>query len=125
MLAKADTSFFKSAGAGYRDSYLAETSKRIAAEGIAHLESLNASAIKAELLKYKGIGAKVADCVALFGFGKTDSFPVDTWIEKVYKEDFKGELKDRQKISHFLVNEFKEYSGYVQQYLFYGKRLNL
>ncbi|MDE6598394.1 MAG: 8-oxoguanine DNA glycosylase [Clostridia bacterium] len=124
-IAKADVSFFKNAGAGYRDIYLAETSKRLAAEGIAHLENLNAASLKCELLKYKGIGPKVADCIALFGFGKTDSFPVDTWIEKVYKEDFKGELKDRQKISDFLLNEFKEYSGYVQQYLFYGKRLNL
>ncbi len=124
-IAKADVNFFKSAGAGYRDIYLAETSKRLAAEGISHLENLNADELKRELLKYKGIGPKVADCIALFGFGKTDSFPVDTWIEKVYREDFKGELKDRRKISEFLVNRFKEYSGYVQQYLFYGKRLNL
>jgi len=30
--------------------------------------------------------------VALFAFKKTDSFPVDTWIEKVYFEDFNGKL---------------------------------
>lgn len=124
-LAKADISFFRNAGAGYRDVYLSETSKRVAAEGIARLENLNAAQLKGELLKYRGIGPKVADCIALFGFGKTDSFPVDTWIERVYREDFKGELKDRQKISDFLAGEFQEYSGYVQQYLFYGKRLNL
>lgn len=124
-LAGADVGFFRAAGAGYRDVYLSETSKRITSEGIAGLESLNAAELKKKLLGYKGIGAKVADCVALFGFGKTDSFPVDTWVEKVYLEDFNGTLKDRQKISDYFVNMFGEYSGYIQQYLFYGKRLNL
>ncbi|MDE6001057.1 MAG: hypothetical protein K2G96_01855, partial [Clostridia bacterium] len=57
-IANADVSFFKNAGAGYRDIYLSETSKRIAAEGIAHLENLNAAQLKSELLKYKGIGPK-------------------------------------------------------------------
>ena len=124
-LAGAGAPLFRAAGAGYRDVYLAETSARILKEGISALEQLNGAELKKQLLKYKGIGGKVADCIALFGFGKTDSFPVDTWIEKVYKEDFNGQLKDRQKISDWFTNEFGEYSGYVQQYLFYGKRLNL
>lgn len=63
--------------------------------------------------------------MALFAFKKTDSFPVDTWIEKVYFEDFNGKLKDRKKITEYFVNSFGEYSGFIQQYLFYGKRLNL
>lgn len=124
-LAMAGSDFFRGCGAGYRDSYLAETSAKIAAEGISALENLNAAQLKKELLKYKGIGGKVADCIALFGFGRTDSFPVDTWVEKVYKEDFNGGLRDREKIAEYFVNQFGEYSGYIQQYLFYGKRLNL
>ncbi len=124
-LAETDVSFFKAAGAGYRDCYLVETSKRISAEGISRLEGLDAAALKKELLTYKGVGPKVADCISVFGFGKTDSFPVDTWVEKVYKEDFGGRLKDRNKIAEYFVNAFGEYSSFVQQYLFYGKRLNL
>ena len=89
------------------------------------LEKLDGAQLKRELLKYKGVGGKVADCIALFGFGKTDSFPVDTWLEKVYREDFGGQLKDRDKITKFFTDKFGEYSGYMQQYLFYGKRLNL
>ena len=38
---------------------------------------------------------------------------------------FRGTLKDRNKITEYFVNEFGEYSGYIQQYLFYGKRINL
>ena len=124
-LANADISVFSAAGAGYRDIYLSETSKRICTEGIAHLEALPTKELKEKLLTYKGIGPKVADCVSLFGFRKTDSFPVDTWIEKVYREDFGGTLNSRDKIAKYLIDTFKENSGYAQQYLFYGKRLNL
>jgi N-glycosylase/DNA lyase len=73
-------------------------------------------------MSFKGIGPKVADCVCLFGYHKTKAFPVDTWIEKVYHEDFKGKLKDRNKISDYFISEFGENSGYFQQYLFYFKR---
>ena len=124
-LAEADISLFSTAGAGYRDVYLSETSKRICAEGIAHLEALSTKDLKEKLLSYKGIGPKVADCVSLFGFRKTDSFPVDTWIEKVYRDDLGGTEQNREKIAKYLTDTFGENSGYVQQYLFYGKRLNL
>ena len=124
-LSKAGTEFFKGVGCGYRDRFLAETSTRIVNEGITRLANLDAAALKKELLTYIGIGEKVADCIALFGFSKRESFPVDTWLEKVYKEDFNGELKDRSKITQYFTDRFKENSGYFQQYLFYGKRLNL
>ena len=124
-LSEAGVEFFKRAGCGYRDRFLAETSLRIVNEGITHLENLDFKALKKELLTYIGIGEKVADCVALFGFSKRESFPVDTWLEKVYKEDFNGELKDRSKITQYFTDRFGENSGYFQQYLFYGKRLNL
>jgi N-glycosylase/DNA lyase len=122
VLAEMPAEYYKSLGAGYRDTFLAETSKRIAKEGISHLNSLDANSLKKELLTYKGIGPKVADCICLFGFGKADSFPVDTWIEKIYREDFGGTLTDRNKINAYFTGIFGQYSGYVQQYLFYAKR---
>ena len=124
-LAEADISVFTAAGAGYRDTYLKETAQRICTEGVDGLDGLSTPELKRALLTYKGIGPKVADCISVFGFRKTDSFPVDTWIEKVYAEDFKGTLKNREKIAKYFTDTFKENSGYVQQYLFYGKRLNL
>lgn len=125
VLAGAGAEFFKKAGCGYRDKFLAETSARVAKEGLSDLENLPTAELKKRLLTYKGVGGKVADCVSLFGFGKRDSFPVDTWIEQVYREDFKGELTDRNKITQYFCNTFGEDSGYIQQYLFYGKRQNL
>lgn len=125
ILAEQGAEYFKSIGAGYRDSFLDSTAKRISAEGVERLLNMDGATLKKELLTFKGIGEKVADCICLFGFKKTDSFPVDTWIEKLYKEDFKGELKGRSAIGAYFRSEFKEYSGYVQQYLFYAKRAHL
>lgn len=124
-LASRDAAYYKSLGAGYRDAFLAETSRRIAAEGIADLETLPSAELRKKLLTYKGIGPKVADCICLFGFGRREAFPVDTWIEKLYHEDFNGTLTDRNKINTYFTSLFGEYSGYVQQYLFYAKRANL
>lgn len=125
VLKNADMEFFKRVGAGYRDEYIKAAAEKICLEGVERLETLPAEELKYELLKFKGIGPKVADCIALFGFGKTEVFPVDTWIEKIYAEDFHGNLKDRKKIAKYFTDEFGEYSGFIQQYLFYGKRLNL
>ena len=124
-LAEAGAEFFKSVGCGYRDKFLDETAKRIASEGIEGLENCPTPELKKRLLSYKGIGGKVADCIALFGFSRRDSFPVDTWLEKVYREDFGGTERDREKICKYFCSLFGENSGYMQQYLFYGKRLNL
>lgn len=124
-LSQKSPEFFRALGAGYRDVFLSETSAKIAKEGIQNLFTLNAAELKRQLLTYKGIGPKVADCICLFGFGKADSFPVDTWIEKLYREDFGGTLTDRNKINAYFTGLFGQYSGYVQQYLFYAKRQNL
>lgn len=124
-MAERDEAFYKDIGAGYRDVFLAETARRIAAEGIDYLKDLPYPELRKSLLAYKGIGPKVADCIALFGFKKTECFPVDTWIEKLYREDFGGTLTDRTRIAEYFCGMFGEYSGYVQQYLFYAKRENL
>ena len=87
-----------------------------------NLRALSTSQITSELLKVKGIGKKVADCITLFGYSKTDSFPVDTWIEKIYIQNLNGTQKDRVKISNELTSKFGALSGYVQQYVFYYKR---
>lgn len=122
-MAKTDLTFYKNIGLGYRARYIKNLAE-ILNNGL-NLQDFNllsTADLRKRLLSILGVGKKVADCVLLFGFHKSDSFPVDTWIEKVYKEDFKGTIKDRIKISEYLVDRFKENSGYYQQYLFYYKR---
>ncbi len=122
-MAKADLSFYQNIGLGYRARYIKNLAESIYnGLNLHELNALSTKELRKSLLGILGVGKKVADCVLLFGFHKSDSFPVDTWIEKVYREDFKGEIKDRAKISDYLVERFKENSGYYQQYLFYHKR---
>jgi len=123
ILAKETTDFFKSIGLGYRAEYI----RRLAVEiqnglDIESLSTLTTTQLKTRLTALYGVGRKVCDCVSLFGFHRSDSFPVDTWIEKVYKEDFGGKLTDREKIAEWFVERFKNNAGYYQQYLFYYKR---
>ncbi len=114
--------FYKSCGLGYRAEYMLNVCSTLNDGLIERLIAMQKDKRKEELVKIKGIGEKVADCVLLFGMYQTDSFPVDTWIEKIYREDFKGSLTDRKKITEFFISQFGNDSGYFQQYLFYYKR---
>lgn len=117
--------FFKSMGLGYRSDYFVQSSKILSDENFLNgLNELDTASLREKLLTLRGVGPKVCDCIMLFGYGKTDCFPVDTWIAKLYKENFKGTITDRKKISEYFVGLFNEYSGYVQQYLFHYKRMN-
>ena len=122
-LASVGEDFYKSIGLGYRAGYIKATADLINnGYSLDLLTALSTKDLKEELKKIHGVGPKVADCVTLFGFHRADSFPVDTWIEKLYFEDFLGTLKNRAHITDFFLKEFGEYSGYVQQYLFHYKR---
>ena len=124
-MAKKDLKFYQEIGLGYRAKYIKNLADAIAnGLNVSEFNVLSTKELKNRLTGILGVGSKVADCVALFGFHRSDSFPVDTWIEKVYIEDLKGTIKDRSKIADYLVERFKENSGYYQQYLFYYKRLN-
>ena len=122
-LAAKSLGFFKEIGLGYRAEYI----KRLA-DGFnetfneKEFSALTTKDLKTRLTAIYGVGPKVADCVSLFGFHRADSFPVDTWIEKVYRENFGGTLTDRSKISDEFTTKFGENAGYFQQYLFYYKR---
>lgn len=124
-LAQAGEDFYLKAGAGYRAQYLNDTANAIVngfdIESIQYMDSTQA---EKTLMKLKGIGKKVADCILLFAYGKTDVFPTDTWIEKVYCSDLKGEKLCREGISRYLADIYKDLSGYAQQYLFFSKKEN-
>lgn len=125
QMASRDESFFKEMGAGYRAAYLSKTARALAdgfdLEGLKNCDTQTA---RKKLLTLTGVGPKVADCILLFGLRKSDSFPVDTWIEKVYHTYFETGLKSREDIAKYLVGLFGEDAGLAQQYLFYYQREN-
>ncbi|MBQ3597120.1 MAG: DNA-3-methyladenine glycosylase 2 family protein [Clostridia bacterium] len=122
-MASASLDFYKQIGLGYRAEYIKSLANSMDnGFDVISLGNLQTQALKGALQTILGVGPKVADCVSLFGFHRVDSFPVDTWIEKVYLQDFNGKLLDRNKISKWFVEKFGQNAGFFQQYLFYYKR---
>lgn len=118
---KADESFFKSIGAGYRSGYLAEVKTAFDLLNKEDLSAMSDIELRNRLMKIKGVGPKVADCILLFAFNRKKIFPVDVWMERVYYENWGSEKISREKISKCLTERFQDLSGYIQQYMFYSK----
>ncbi len=80
-----------------------------------------------ELTTIKGVGEKVANCVALFGLGKREAFPVDVWIKRIMETMyFDGRETSKDKIAAYAKELFGDLGGYAQQYLFYyGKTIKM
>lgn len=122
QLADRSLEFYNSLGAGYRGAYLFDTVQRLKLIDISILREMPTQDLKKFLISLKGIGEKVANCILLFGFHRMDTFPVDTWIAKVYADHFGGELTSRVQITRFFEEKYGTLSGIAQQYLFYYKR---
>ncbi len=120
-LANAPLELFTSVGAGYRDKYLKSTAQALLSYDLQSLFKMNTLAARTELLKFLGVGPKVADCILLFGMHRGDVFPVDTWLKKVYHAYFEQGHRDNE-ISTFFTDLFGFDAGLCQQYLFYYQR---
>ncbi len=141
QLLTASESDFAEMGAGYRAKYLFQVLRQVDEKILKEWQNLPTQELRAKLISLAGVGPKVADCILLFGYGRKDVFPVDTWIEKMFwkfygESDFVRNLQkspkkadflqenaiSREKIRDFLTAEFGQLSGFAQQYLFYSMR---
>lgn len=108
---------------GFRAPYLVSATEALKAgmtgEGLCKCSYDEA---KAELMKIKGVGEKVANCVLLFGLGYRNSFPVDVWVKRIMEQLYFHKDTPKEKIMEFAKEAFGEYGGYAQQYLFYYAR---
>jgi N-glycosylase/DNA lyase len=80
------------------------------------------------LMRIRGIGEKVADCVLLFAYGKLEAFPVDTHIKQIIQhyhidDNFFEDCASLSKMGDWGREYFGPYCGYAQQYLYYQKRV--
>lgn len=107
---------------GYRATYIKEISGRVVAGDldIYKISQLPYDSAMAELLKIKGVGPKVANCIMLYGFHFMESYPIDTWMKKIITEDYKDYSKDSY--LEYINAEYGGFQGYVQQLQFYHKR---
>jgi N-glycosylase/DNA lyase len=111
-------------GTGFRAKYIKGAAAEFAARSdFAELYDLDYAGAKAELTRLHGIGEKVADCILLFGYGKLEAFPVDTWIKRIVEHAyFKDRKKSAGEIHAFAEKKWGPYAGYAQQYLFWRGR---
>jgi N-glycosylase/DNA lyase len=115
---------FRDLRTAFRAKYLAKLSETVKTEAFfKKLYAMNEIDIIEELIKIKGIGYKVASCIALFGYGKLNCFPVDIWIIRAMEDlfDIKG---NTTKIMERGMEMFSPYAGYFQEVLFRYYRLN-
>ena len=123
-LAGATERKLRALGLGYRAPYLRATARLVADRKLPvdHLRQVDYEATKRALLACDGVGDKVADCVALFGFEKYEAFPVDVWMERAMRYYFRHKKTTRRIIHDYARQHFGTYAGYAQQYLFHYMR---
>lgn len=101
---------------GFRAGYIYDASKKVQS-GEIDLEEVAACSdyekCSEMLCRIKGVGPKVSACALLFGFGKTEAFPIDVWMRRSLEAHFPN---------GFDPACLGKYAGIAQQYLFYYER---
>ncbi len=98
-------------GLGYRAEYIHGTAE-IFSRGefdTDYLNGLDDETLINTLMSLKGVGVKVANCTALFGFHRLDLFPIDVWIQRALDTYYDGT---------FPLEKYHPYNGIMQQYIF-------
>jgi N-glycosylase/DNA lyase len=126
-LSRATDAELKACALGYRAAFIRGTAKKLESRPrwADEMQKLSTADLLIELQTLPGVGPKVAACVALFGFGRLESFPVDTWVVQALASayELKGWKPDR--LAEFGRTHFGDAAGLAQQYLFASARAGL
>ena len=126
-LAEAGEAELRRLGLGFRAPYVHLASVAVL-EGRLDLDALIKMPYpeaKAALMERRGIGSKIADCIAVFSLEKLEAFPIDVWVRRALGEwYFPGQKTPPDRVLlEWAQEHFGRYGGYAQQYLFHGRRL--
>ena len=123
-LSKVSVEDIRACQTGFRDKYIKSVVDYVNEnnEDVLSYRKLDTSECIKELVKFNGVGPKVADCIALFGMQKYDTFPVDVWVKRVMEEFYVEDNLSLPKIRKFALVKFGDLAGFAQQYLFYYAR---
>src|SRR5438874_1947365 len=106
-IARASEKQLRACALGYRARHLRATAQSVSS-GECNLEAWSALS-DAEVGKYlcalPGVGAKIANCVMLFGYQRLRAFPIDVWIERVLRRQY---FSCRKKVTAQRLREFSE-----------------
>jgi len=131
-LASANEDELREMGLGYRARYIVDTRdlllKRGGEDHLMKLRSMQDSqAVQDELVKFSGIGRKVADCVALFSLDQDDAIPVDVHVQHIASRDYDPTVFDGAKsitptiykrVGDLFRDRFQTYAGWAHSLLF-------
>lgn len=101
-------------GLGYRAKYVYDAACRVR-DGrldLNALASLPTDSRRDALMGVYGVGIKVAQCVALFGYHRLEALPVDVWMDRILQDHYRGRFPA----------SYAPCAGVLQQYLFYYAR---
>lgn len=124
-LAKATEEELRACKVGFRAPYIMDACHKILSGEVIlnDLLIMPTDEARATLMKIKGVGPKIADCILLFAYGKAEVFPTDVWIKRVMEGIyFEGKEVKPEEIQKFAKTYFGKLAGYAQQYLFYYGR---
>ncbi len=101
---------------GFRAKYILSAAQMVSSGEIdlKSLYKLELNSARNELMKIKGVGPKVADCVLLYGFHRTECFPLDVWMNKAMKMLFPNNKPE----------DFGTNAGIAQQFIFHYSRMH-
>ena len=96
--------------AGFRARYICDAVNKVNSGEVdfGEIDALPLVPARERLKTIVGVGDKVADCVLLFAFHKTDAFPRDVWVKRIMAEFYPQGLPECT----------RGIEGIAQQYLF-------
>lgn len=81
------------------------------------------------LIQFKGIGRKIADCVALFSLDKLEAVPLDVHVKRITEKLYSSILGEKPRgmneyefIGNFWRHYFGRYAGFAQEFLYISSR---
>lgn len=134
VLASVPESDLRTAGFGYRSGRVPACALAILDRGgvawIESLRSLSSDDALFELEALPGVGPKLAECIALFGLGHHDVFPVDTHMFNVVRRRYLPNLgpnltiRGRREIRESMRDRFGKDAGRAHHVLFVDELRN-
>src|SRR5438067_4038222 len=117
-IARASEKQLRACALGYRAKHLRATAQLVSS-GECNLEAWSAlsdAELRKHLCALPGVGAKIANCVMLFGYQRLRAFPIDVWIERVLRQQYFPRQKKiaAQRLREFSQTYFGEHGGYAQ-----------
>jgi len=127
QIAEAGESRLRAAKLGYRAKYIHQTALFLKAHPgyLDQIEAATTESAREALMALPGVGRKIADCTLLFGMGRLEAFPIDTWVQKILARAYGLEGWKTEQLLDFARIHFGPAAGLAQQYLFAAARAGL